>query len=87
MSCCSVETKIFAYQNLFSSAIKEISDLSCSVNIASYAHTDRFRTYLILRELQSMVMLGVLLPALFVAFVAVSASHEEEAYVSNFAQM
>ena len=32
-------------------------------------------------------MLGVLLPALFVAFVAVSASHEEEAYVSNFAQM
>ena len=46
-----------------------------------------FQTYLILRELQSIVMLGVLLPALFVAFVAVSASHEEEAYVSNFAQM
>ena len=37
-------------------------------------------------ELQSIVMLGVLLPALFVAFVAVSASDEEEAYVSNFAQ-
>ena len=34
-----------------------------------------------------MVMLGVLLPALFVAFVAVSASDEEEAYVSNFDQM
>ena len=31
-------------------------------------------------------MLGVLLPALFVAFVAVSASDEEEVYVSNFAQ-